>query len=406
MQDELHLFIIWETARNIEDKILEEINQNFEIKQTFSITWSPYQVSRNFTRFYGQSLPRNSHKELHCGYGEFRLIIVNDTNPIYQERKTSKGHKIVNINMFDTKTRLRKMTDGGHKIHGTDTEKETKHDLVLLIGLSTLDFKQEYIERKNDIKLKQDLIGTNGWNSFNELFYVLNECSEYVILRNSENINLKYFMHNTGDIDILSKDASEIAYVLGDIDSIENKSKHLKIDIDKHIILFEVDQSGCNLFDVNFENSLFNNKVKTNGIWHLNEELEMYALIYHALLYKEFFQEKHKKRILIKYKQFIIDTENLEQELLMKLINFFKKHEYKFIAPNDGYFNFRSQIKPILAVNKMRDSFIIKVLKSFIVISRDQRYMKIIILKLLNKLIILEIKLPFSFSIGLNIGYK
>lgn len=403
LDSELHLFIIWEKGRKHEVEILKEIEKVFLVKQTFSITWSPYYAGRNFTRFYGQSLPKDSHKELHCGSGEFKLIVVEDINPVYEDRKTSKGNRTVNINMFDTKSKVRKITGGGHKVHGTDNERETKHDLVLLIGLSKKDFLVQYVKPRDDIKLRHDLIGTNGWKDFNELFYVLNECSDYIVLRNALNINLKYFQKNKGDIDILAKDASEIKYVLGDVDSIRNHKSHLKVDIDKNIILFEVDQYGSNLFDIKFENDLFNSKILTNNIYHPSKELEMYVLIYHALLYKKSLEEKHKTRILNQYSQYFDKNKNLEKQLLSLLITYFKDNEYRFTTPNYGYFNFRPEIKNLLKINKNREY---KIIKKFVSIKLERRYFQIIIFKFIKKLFSLDIVLPFSIRFKLNIGLK
>ncbi len=402
-KEELHLFIIWEAARKYEKEIIQQIETKFSIMQTFSITWSPYLISRNFTRFYGESLPDDSDKELHCGGGEFKLVVVMDNNPVYEERKTSKGHKTVNTNMFDTKSKLRALTGGGHKIHGTDNQQETKHNLALLIGLSTVDFIKQYPQRKEDIILKQDLAGTNGWKSFDELFYILNECSEYVVLRNVKNINIEYFSNNEGDIDLLAKNASEISYVLGDILGAKKKNNHLKIDVERQIILFEVAQYGEGLFDTNFEDALLRTKVQTNNIWHLDKELEMYALLYHALLHKRSLEDKHKQRILHQYPSLAELHGDMEETLLLQLITYFKKHGYLFTPPDRGYFNFRPQIQPMLKTNKKRN---LNRLKKIISIKRDRRRISVVLLGFIKKVFLLDILLPFSSRFKLSIGLK
>jgi hypothetical protein len=152
---ELHLFIIWEKGRSNELEIIDDIQKKFTIVKTFSITWSPYLAGSNFTRFYGENLPKDSFKEVHCGSGEFKLIVVVDTNPIYENRPTSKGIRLVNTNMFDAKQVYRKLTNGGHKIHATDNIAEVKHDLTLLTGLSIDDFLKRYLNSDtNDVVLQ------------------------------------------------------------------------------------------------------------------------------------------------------------------------------------------------------------------------------------------------------------
>ena len=137
---EIHLFILWENARYKEKEILEDIKQNFNIIGLYNISWSNDKVAENFTRFYGTFLPKNSGKEIHCGRGDFLLVIVEDENPIYEERNTSHGPEIVNINMFDKKEYYRELTGGGHKIHATNSQEETNHDLTLLLGVNIEDY--------------------------------------------------------------------------------------------------------------------------------------------------------------------------------------------------------------------------------------------------------------------------
>ena len=141
---EVHLFILWENARKKENEILEDIRNNFNILGMYNIKWNKKLFSNNLSRFYGTNLPENSGKEQHCGNGDFLLVIVEDENPIYEERETSKGIQIVNINMFDKKTYYRELTGGGHKIHATNSVAETNHDLALLLGKNVQDYLKDY----------------------------------------------------------------------------------------------------------------------------------------------------------------------------------------------------------------------------------------------------------------------
>lgn len=403
---EIHLFIIWEKARSFEDEIIAKIECKFKIIQTYSITWSPYQVGNNFTRFYGTNLPKNSQKEQHCGGGEFKLIVVVDEEPNYDDRLTSKGVRSVNVNMFDTKAILRDITGGGHKIHGTDSETETKHDLVLLTGLSINDFLIKYPTRVENVIYKHDLLGCHGWNDFEQLFYVLNECSESIVLRNVENINLDYITHNKGDIDILAKNSEEIKYVLGDLSGVSKNSSHMHVSISKTVALIEVYQYGTNLYHKDFEDKLFKSKVKTNNIYHPEAEIEMYALIYHALLKNSEFQDKHKNRIFNKYANYLEDENKNEEGLLNKMILYFDTNSYSFIKPNTGYFNLRPEIKTRLIKNKNRDSFLKRNIKKIFYIKRDRRELEVFILKNYKNRIFIKLELFRGISLLFHLGTK
>ena len=106
---ETHLFILWENARDKEQEILKDIKENFNILGMYNITWNKENFSNNLSRFYGTNLPKNSGKEQHCGNGDFLLVIVEDENPRYEQRDTSKGPQIVNTIMFDKKAYYREL---------------------------------------------------------------------------------------------------------------------------------------------------------------------------------------------------------------------------------------------------------------------------------------------------------
>jgi hypothetical protein len=345
---EIQLFVIWSKGRYAETDILSDIATKFEIIQTFSITWSPYMVHRNFTRFYDTKLPQNSQKEIHAGAGEFKLIVIRDNNPNYEHRQTSKGKFLVNTNMFDSKEKYRELTGGGHKIHGTNDMLELRHDLVLLLGLSLKDFMAKYDkpnESNIDICLSQDLPGTIGWESFDELFYVLNECDDYMVLRNSDNISLQYYQNNKGDIDLLVKDRTRCQYLLGDLSCIDSEiNVDSKVSIDNKVILFEIYEAGHNLFENNYEQYLFDNRLLKGNMYCLPSELEFYTLIYHSLVFHKNLSHKHNDRIskLIKEQNNFQNFEVNQRNLAKILKVFFKKHGFGFVPPNDRaiFFNF------------------------------------------------------------------
>ena len=131
---ETHLFILWENSLYKKDEIISEIKEKFKILKIYKMKWSEKYFLSNLSRFYGTNLPNCEAKAEHCGKGEFLLIIVKDENPNYEERNTSKGAKIVNTKLFDCKEKFRQITGGGHKIHATNNEIETNHDITLLLG--------------------------------------------------------------------------------------------------------------------------------------------------------------------------------------------------------------------------------------------------------------------------------
>lgn len=141
---ELHLMIVWSNAENYRDHILNHLKCRMKVFRTYEFTWSADKFSDCMSLFYAQHLPRGSHKETHCGRGPFTLIVFKDENPNYQFRLTSRGVEFVNANTYDLKEEYRALTGGGHKIHATNNELETNHDLSLLFGQSLEEYRVQH----------------------------------------------------------------------------------------------------------------------------------------------------------------------------------------------------------------------------------------------------------------------
>lgn len=340
---ECHLFILWSNSRYKENEILADISQRFKIVGLFEITWVKKNVASNFSRFYDHSLPPNSEKERHAGSDEFLLVIVFDENPRYDYRDTSKGKVYVNSNMFDAKSRYRIMTGGGHKIHGTNNREEFRHDVVMILGVSEQDLlAKKMIVRDNEpvikVKLIRDIVGADGWTSFKELFYVLRECGDYVILRNSRKINEQNVTSFSGDIDLLVNDKKRFQYVLGDLSFIESNEYiqgHVHAVVNNCLIKFEIIDVVEGIYSASYCSYLMSSKVIEDGVSILPERVEKYALLYHALLFSAGLSQKHRNRLENSF-------ESLKKEnLLLDLDMFLESNKIEVCVPKDSrkYFN-------------------------------------------------------------------
>lgn len=330
MKEELHLFILWERARYMEAEIIKDLRTLFSIIGCYDICWSPELIDSNFSRFYGEKLPPNSHKEKNCGAGEFRLIIVSDKNPIYQKRTTSRGVEIVNINTFDAKQKYRTWVNG-NKIHGTNNPIETDHDITLLLGISSEDYlKHHTIWDGNVQKLQQNITGALGWNSIRQLFYVLNHTVRYVILRGCREAENGQYLEHT-DTDILTDQYLNLWYIINGSpcrSRIRPKERIVINGINFDLDIWDTDR---NYFDIHWSQSMINNRIETNGFYILNETNNFYCLLYHCLL--------NKNRIAPDY-QPIIDTyvkkHQLENHSYQQLlVDFLQKHNYEIIQQDD-----------------------------------------------------------------------
>ena len=296
-------------------------------------------------RFYGTNLPNIKEKAEHCGYGKFLLIIVEDEKPIYEKRNTTKGEKIVNINLFDSKEKFRELTGGGHKVHATNDEIETNHDITLLLDKNLEDYmKQEEIneEKQKMILLKKELFGANGWKNVNDIFYVLNNCINYAILRNYENLPDEIYVNDHNDIDILCDSCQNAAYLLNAEKVFQESYRvHYKVRVGNKYANFDLRFIGDNYYIKELEERILNNRVfNVKGFYTLKEDDYFYTLLYHALIHKNIFKDDYKIR-LSNMKPELIKKETTEEDMLNILKEWLKQNDYIAIKPEDKsvYYN-------------------------------------------------------------------
>ncbi|MBR3152593.1 MAG: hypothetical protein IKF52_03195 [Clostridia bacterium] len=334
---EVHLFILWENARNKEKEILNDIKSSFRIIGMYNIKWEKDTFSENLTRFYGTNLPKNSYKEEHCGNGDFLLIVVEVDNPIYEERETSKGLQIVNTNMFDKKSLYREMTGGGHKVHATNSETETNHDLTLLLGKNINDYLNE-LETNNEIEcinLDRELTGKDGFKDVKEMFYVLNNCVNYAIIRNYESLPDEIYINDHNDIDIICDNLEDTAYILnGEKVFPEEYRVHYKVKVENKYVFFDIRYVGDNYYYYKIEKNILKDRVyNEKGFYTISECDYFYTLAYHAIIQKYEFANDYKNRLI---KMNPTNQKLSDDEKFIKLLNnWLIQNGYAIIKPND-----------------------------------------------------------------------
>ena len=327
---EIHLFIIWQRGRYKESEILADIAEHFTMLKQYAITWTPELVSSNFTRFYGVNLPHNSGKERHCGTGEFLLCIVRDENPIYAERMTSRGPEVVNINMFDAKDRYRGWTGGGHKVHGTNSEKETKHDLTLLIGKNVEDFLKDNNDAQRE-SLKKDIEGACGWKSISHLFYVLNNTVSYVVLRGAENLE-KETHSDYEDTDILTTDYNNLWKIVNGEPLYDHVRPKSLVRIEGAIYYLDIWAAGKRYYDPIWTDNMIQTALCKDGYRVLNSENDFYCLLYHCLTNKGVIADKH----LPKLQAYKMQNGIQENDWHKILVDWLAMHHYDIVEHLDS----------------------------------------------------------------------
>jgi len=166
---ERHLFVLWSRARPHEQRILRDIERSFRVLDVIEVTWSTDRFADNLTRFYGQALPPGSDKEQECGTGPFLLVVVDDLQPRYRNRRVTSGRARVNDGMTDAKERYRSWTGGGHAVHATADSAEFAHDLFLLLGERVDRYANAPDWGGQARTITRDLVGSDGWDDVTQL---------------------------------------------------------------------------------------------------------------------------------------------------------------------------------------------------------------------------------------------
>jgi predicted Ser/Thr protein kinase len=353
---ELHLFIIWNKGRYKQNEILNDIQSNLTIIETVEVNWSTGKVGNNYSRFYGLKLTEKGSKIKECGTGPFLLITVFDQSPQYEYVETSRGHELVNTNIFALKQKYRQWTGGGHKIHSTNSIAEVNHDLTLLIGENADDYMdgRERVWNKKITSITQDLIGADGWNSLKEIFYVLNNTTNYFVMRNHEILPEKFASDKHGDIDIQVTDFEDTILIMN-ADRLSKDPNRVRCStrIKDEIALWDAQYTSDNYYCQEWQTYLMDNRILNDkSIYVLGDTDYFYTLIYHAVVHKKNISDDYYTmlRTLMKTADVNIhesefDETNDDFDVYIKhLMNYMDRKGYNFTKPDDNYVYFNDKL--------------------------------------------------------------
>jgi len=363
---ELHLIIIWENGRYKEKEIVNSISKKFELVEKYKVNWNKKLFGKSLTTFYGTNLPPNSDKEKHCGNGEFLLITFYDNDPKYDYVKTSRGKERVNVNIFSCKEKFRDLTGGGHKIHSTNSPLETNHDLTLLLGINYNDYELSLKEKFNSNKKNENIIknvpdkiiGVNGWESLEQLFYIMNSSLDYVVMRNFEYLPENRFSVEHGDIDFLVNNLDQAVFITN---AQKLYKKRYKINVAGKDVLIDFEYVGDGSYDEKWQKKILEKKILLKKSFYVPDlEDYFYSLIYHILVHKTYIEIDYPEKIKDIYKKFsFYDSNRCNFDNYLKFLEkFLSINSYQITKPRDPSFFFDEKIlnykKDIESLSKIK----------------------------------------------------
>lgn len=338
--------------------VLRRIAAEFEILRVFQIRWSPSLFSRNLSRFYGQNLPDGCNKEQSCGTGPFTLIVLRDSRPNYGMRQTTRGWNRVNVRTFDQKAFFRSTAGGRLPIHATDTARESAHDLALLLGVEVSAFESAYPGPWNggSVSLRRDVSGANGWECLGDLFSVLNEAVDYVVLRNFEDLPECCHTESHGDIDLLVGSYADACLIANAIPVFGDPTRvHHTAVVGGETVAFDFRYVGDDYYDERWQRwMLESRRFVQGGFFVPDPENHFYSLLYHAAVHKPALSPDYAERLSEMAKSIGISIPSGEffgdpRRIRSFLLDYMNPRRYRFTRPQDStvYFNTAVTLGPI-----------------------------------------------------------
>lgn len=353
---EYHLLIIWKNAIKFDKKIYDDLKKKFEIRNKFKIIWNDVNCSNNLSRFYGTKLSDKSFKEEHCGKEYFYVYILEDCQPKYDFRETSHGKEYVNVNMFDSKMMYRQWTGGGHKIHATDNKNEFNHDITLLFGKNKEDFVKTYSPNTKCVTINRDLIGCDGWNSIEEVLYVMNNCIDYVILRDYDDDFQSMYTVDNYDIDALCDSKENAKWIINGKEIYVDNHIQYKIKIANCNCLFDFKSIDDGYYCESLSKDILETKVEHHGYYIPNREYAYHACLYHALIHKFNFETEYNERLGNVFYE-IHDKSKSKNHYIKVIEDWMLNHGYYITIQKENPFKMNSENLSLFSEGLLKEDF-------------------------------------------------
>ena len=138
----IFLFVIWSKGMDEVEMLTREIASRFTILKQFDVTWRKKDFVRNFAAFYGwKSWGMWVGKKRRSGSGPFRVIVVRDAQPVFEDReKLGIPEAFENMNVYDFKVACRALTKHSNVLHASVNEPETRQNLRAITGETLEEF--------------------------------------------------------------------------------------------------------------------------------------------------------------------------------------------------------------------------------------------------------------------------
>jgi hypothetical protein len=337
-EPEKHLIILWPSCAAVTSELERAISESLKVLSVSFGSWNDSNARLNYSRFYQKNLLGDNETVSHKGMGRFHIYVVLDSKPEYGFRETSSGNRYVNVNVFRLKEKLRELSGGGHRVHTTNSQEELRCDVAMLWGidvLKALDFEKNVPQEINGT------FGISGFEKISEVFLLLNCCTDYLVLRNYEEI-LELEDSEHPDIDLLVSDVVQASLVLNAEPVFPEAFRvHYMNRVGNNKVFWDLRFPGDQYMDPNWAAELRESRTEIS-IDELNIEIfglagfdYYFSLAYHALIHKMDVSQDYIYKLSNLLGKGTYSNDHIVEILINDVAQFMARSRFEVTAPLD-----------------------------------------------------------------------
>lgn len=343
---DLHCFVVWEDALPVCDRIRNVLAEHYAMRCDARIHWSPGRLVENSYRLYGRSIPWLENQAFDgvpdekIGNGCFHFFVVEDRAPRYvYDQSVSQCVELVNPKVVAHKRLFRSWVPAPFRVHSSGNAEEFYTQAVLILGLRKLETLWGDSEAFLDGEWFQDLEGSEGWDSYEHLFQVLNYGADYLVLRNFE--SLPHLLEDA-DIDFLARSCQRLASV-ANVKQLTYAGRPYKgkLPMAGKLIPVDIRHVKDGYYDGNWESDMLCRKIRHNECLYVPRTDDyFFSLLYHAKVQKSSVKPIYFERLEALARQIGMDwwtRKNLEGNDACGrfLAGYMKNLGYEYDVPRD-----------------------------------------------------------------------
>ncbi len=165
------------------------------------------------------------------------------------------------------------------------------------------------------------------WPTLDEMFQVLNENCNYLVLRNYESLNELALSQKEDDIDVLCDDTVQFVRVIGAVPINKNDNIHYVLNTNRAIIRIDVRCVDDGYYDENWARHMLDNRIMHESRFYVPDtENYYYSLLFHGIYHKDTIKKEYVIRLMNIARS--LGKEFDERKLKYQLDSYMKEKKY------------------------------------------------------------------------------